>query len=336
METTHIQSQQNNPKVSEERISSSFSPSPNPNPYSNPQHDSDEINLLEYIYVLVKNKWWIIGAIVLGFVLGHEVAMLKGPTYVSEAVIAPKESDSQKSSPSGLGGFLLSQLNMTGNASLDKINQILDSRKFNADLISTYNLLPAIYKIKWPKVYKANFDTLHKVWLPSFALPKLLGMGSFIKGSYLKKIVNKDNTMLIKVESTDSTFSDTLLSKYLLFLNDYLRNSVQTDARANVKYLGEQLALTPDPLIREKLQELIANELEKDMLVSKDAFKIVDPQFSSARFKEKQLYPMLFATVGFFMVVFIIVILHVFSKANFTSEDRELIKKIRKKLLHLK
>jgi LPS O-antigen subunit length determinant protein (WzzB/FepE family) len=24
-------------------------------------HDPDEINLLEYVYVLVKNKWWIIG-----------------------------------------------------------------------------------------------------------------------------------------------------------------------------------------------------------------------------------------------------------------------------------
>jgi hypothetical protein len=30
---------------------------------SNPStlHDHDEINLLEYVYVLVKNKWWIKG-----------------------------------------------------------------------------------------------------------------------------------------------------------------------------------------------------------------------------------------------------------------------------------
>lgn len=303
-------------------------------PYS-PANDPDEINLLEYIYVLVKNKWWIIGIALLGLVLGHVAAVIKGPTYIAEAVIAPQEDGSQKSTSSGLSSFLLSQLNMAGNASLDKINLILGSRKFNAELISNFNLLPAIYKVKWPKTYKAYFDTLHNVWSPAFKPPKLMEIGSFIKGTYLKKEENKDNTMTIKVESPDSTLSDTLLSKYLLFLNDYLKNSVQTDARANVQYLNQQLTSVVDPLLREKMQELIAGELEKDMLVSKNSFKIIDPQFSYVQFKQKQLYPMLFAAVGFFTVVFIIIILHVFSNSTFTSQDRELMKKIRKEFLHL-
>ena len=117
--------------------------------YSAPQfrpHDPDEINLLEYIYVLVKNKWWIIGATVLGLVLGYGAAIIKGPSYVAEAVIAAKESNNS-STPnlSGLGmlgGMVAGQLNISQNPGLDKIDLILDSKKFNAELIEKYNLLP--------------------------------------------------------------------------------------------------------------------------------------------------------------------------------------------------
>ena len=51
-----------------------------------PSTDPDEINLLEYIYVLVKNKWWIIGLTIAGLVIGYIAALIKGPTWVAEAV----------------------------------------------------------------------------------------------------------------------------------------------------------------------------------------------------------------------------------------------------------
>ena len=49
-----------------------------------PSTDPDEINLLEYIYVLVKNKWWIIGLTIAGLVIGYIAALIKGPTWVAE------------------------------------------------------------------------------------------------------------------------------------------------------------------------------------------------------------------------------------------------------------
>ena len=68
--------------------------------------DPDEINILEYIYVLVKNKWWIIGFALLGLVSGYLLALIKGPTFKAEAIIAAKENEN-KSAPnlSGLGAF---------------------------------------------------------------------------------------------------------------------------------------------------------------------------------------------------------------------------------------
>jgi LPS O-antigen subunit length determinant protein (WzzB/FepE family) len=298
--------------------------------------DRDEINLLEYIYVLVKNKWWIIGATIIGIIAGNLLAIKKGPRFISEAVIAAKESESQKApNLASFGAFsslVASQLNISANPGLDKIDLILGSRKFNAELIEKYDLLPMIYKETVPKVYNKEYDTLKNVWKPSFKKPVMLGMGGMIKEKFLKKEI-KTGLMTIKIESKDSTFSDTLLSKYLQYLNSYIQDNVQSDAKENVTYLEKQLTTIADPLLREKLQGLIANELEKSMLVSKEAFRIIDPPYKYSQFKQKKLFPMVFGAGLFFMTTVLIVFSHAFASSQKTNEDRELIRMIRKNLL---
>ena len=279
--------------------------------------DPDEINLLEYIYALVKHKWWIIGFTVLGLVLGYVAAKIKGPTWVAEAVIAPKESESQKS-PSfaglgALGGIVASQLNLAGNASLDKIDLILDSREFSAKLMDKYSFLPTIYRYQWPKIYMKNWDISRNTWKPEFVVPKPLDMGSFLKAKYLKKTTNKNNTMTVKIQSRDSTFSINLATMYMDYLNEYIQTNVQSDAKENVTYLENQLISISDPLLREKIQGLIANEIEKEMVVSKEAFRIVDPVYLSKTYKEKKLFPMAFGAGLFFFAVMAVVFLHALS-----------------------
>jgi LPS O-antigen subunit length determinant protein (WzzB/FepE family) len=307
-----------------------------PPPYLYPQDDSDEINLLEYIYVLVKNKWWIIGATVLGLVLGYVAAIKKGPTWISEAVISSKESDNQKTpNLSGLGAFggmVASQLNIAGSPGLDKIDLILDSRKFNAEVIEKYNLLPLIYKVSWPKTYKVFFDTVKNEWASDFVKPNLLRVGGHVKKEYLKKETSKNNTMTIQFESSDSLFSDSLLGLYLIYLNDYIKKSVQTDANENVKYLETQLITASDPLLREKLQGMIANEMEKTMLVSKEAFKIVDPKLTVKRFKEKRLFPLVLGFGFFFLIILAFFVYHAFKIRQKSKEDQVLIEKIKKEI----
>jgi hypothetical protein len=301
------------------------------------QSNPDEINLLEYIYALVKHKWLIIGLTILGLVAGYIAAMVKGPTWVAEAVIAPREAESQKT-PSfaglgALGGIVASQLNLGGNASLEKIDLILDSREFGAKLIDRYSLLTVIYKHQWPKVYAKSWDSAQKNWKPEFDLPKPLEMGDFIKSKYLKKTTNKNNTMTLQIKSRDSTFSLRFGNNYLEFLNDYIKSNVQSEARENVSYLEKQLITISDPLLREKIQTLIANEIEKEMVVSKEAFKIVDPVYLSKTFKEKKLYPLVFGAGLFFMTAILIVFAYAFTSAEKSAEDRNLIQNIRKELL---
>jgi LPS O-antigen subunit length determinant protein (WzzB/FepE family) len=301
-------------------------------PASNP----DEINLLEYIYVLVKNKWWIIGLTFLGLVLGYAAAKIKGPTWVAEAVIAPKETDAQKgpnlSSLGAFGGLVASQLNMGGNASLEKIDLILDSREFGAKLMENYSLLPTIFKYQFPKVYKKMWDPSKNAWNAKFIPPKPLDMGSFIKGKFLKKTTNKNNTMTIQIKSKDSTFSINLATMYIDYLNDYIKINVQRDAGENVEYLEKQLDSIADPLLREKIQGLISNEIEKKMVVSKEAFRVVDPVYETKTFKEKKFYPIVFGAALFFMVTLIVVFVQAFSSGVKTPEDLEYIRRIKKEM----
>jgi uncharacterized protein involved in exopolysaccharide biosynthesis len=301
-----------------------------------PQHNPDEINLLEYIYVFVKNKWWIIGLTFLGLVTGFVAAKIKGPSWVAEAIIAPKETDTQKGpNLAGFGAFsgiVASQLNLGGNASLEKIDMILDSREFGAKMIEKYNLLPMIYKYQWPKAFKKFHDPVQNAWKPKFIPPKPLSMGGFIKETFLKKTTNKNNTMTIKIKSRDSAFTINLANAYITYLDDYIKTNTRADAEKNVAYLDSQLIKIVDPLLREKIQGLIANEIEKKMVVSKEAFRVVDPVFMSKTFKEKKLYPMVLGAGFFFMVCLLVVFIQAFSSADKTEEDRRLLEKIKKEM----
>jgi LPS O-antigen subunit length determinant protein (WzzB/FepE family) len=297
--------------------------------------DPDEINLLEYAYALVHRKWWIVGFTFAGLIIGLLAAIAKGPTFVSEAIIAPQESDNQKT-PSlaglgALGGLMASQLSLGGNASLDKIDLILDSRSFSAKLIEKYDLIPFIYKHQNPKAYAKLWDTSSNKWKSSFVAPRPVDMAGLVK-SYLKKKINKNNTMSVSVSSKDSAMSFDLASKYLDYLDEFIRSDVQTNAKENVTYLEKQLETISDPLLREKVQALMANEIEKEMIVSKKAFKIIDPVYESKTFKQKKLYPLVFSFGLFFLTALCVVFMHAFSSAPKTDEDRSLIQKIKREL----
>mgnify|MGYP006300475671 CR=1 FL=1 len=305
--------------------------------YGVPPHDPDEINLLEYAYVLVHHKWWIVGAVLVGLVGGYLAALIKGPSWVSEAVIAPRETESQKTpSFSGfgaLGGVVASQLNMGGNASLEKIERILNTRKFNSDLVFKNDMLPDYYRVANPEVYEEMYDSVSGKWDEEFEIKDSLAIGGGVRGFLEKE--TEGNAMTLTVSSVDSAFSEELLSTCLTHLNNYIKTSVQTEAKDNVAYLEAQLLGISDPLLREKLQGLIANEVEKMMVVSKEAFQIVDPVFLSKKFREKKLYPLVFAFGFCFLVVLGLIFGHALTSSDKTDEDRKLIDAIRVELFSL-
>lgn len=297
-----------------------------------PQTDPDEINLLEYFYVLVKNKWLIIGLTVLGLLSGIIAAKIIGPVYIADAMIAPKETESiQAPNLSGLGmfgGMVASQLKIGGNASLDKIELILNSRKFNTEIVTEKKLAPIVFFEYW--------DSVKNTWKDDFKEPKPISTGGDIKGEFLNKEINKNNTMTISMEHEDSLLTYNLLSAYLEYLDIFIKTNIQENAKENRDYLENQLRGVNDPLLRAKIQELIANEVEKMMVVSKEAFQIIDDVYVYKSFKEKKLFPLVFAFGLFFLSVLFVVFKHALFSAEKNEEDKNLIEKIKKEIFRIK
>jgi LPS O-antigen subunit length determinant protein (WzzB/FepE family) len=296
------------------------------------QSNPDEINLLEYLYILVKNKWLIIGLMISGLFTGYFAALIKGPTWVAETIIGPNESESANKSSASLGalGFLSSSKLLSGeNPSMEKIMLLLDTKEFNAKLIDRFNLLPEIYRFRWPAQYKKYWDFSQKKWKNDFTKPNSLEIGSFIREQYLTHTVTKRNTLTITIRSKDSAFSATIANSYLIFLNEYIKTSTIKEAQENMAYLNTQLVSIADPLLREKVQELIATEIEKEMVVNNEVFNIFDPVYCYSDFKEKLIFPVFLGGGLLLLSFFTIIIGHAISSSKRSPEDILLINKMK-------
>jgi len=300
----------------------------------------DEINLLELFYVLVKYKTIIIILCAIGFTGGIIAARMKGPTFTAQAVLTAKESDGGRIPNLGaLGAFGgLAGLNIASNPGLDRIQLLLNSREFNAEFIEKYDLTTGIYantKARWiQKTYKNFYDTTSGKWNEEVTLARPDQLAGVLSGVLFNKNISpKEGTLELTVTSRDSLFSYTTLAACLEYLNHYIRTSVQTDAKENVNYLEMQLSSIYDPLLREKLQEKIASEIEKMMIVSKEAFRVLDRPFCYKHHKEKKMYPILGAFAMFFASSGLLIFLHyILGAGNTNSESRKWIDKIRKEI----
>lgn len=309
---------------------------PTPDQPLAPCRDPDEINLLEYAYVLVKHKRLIIGLTLLGMVLGYVAALIKGPVFRAEVLIAPKESDASRVPDlSGLGalGGLATQLAFGTNPGLDRIETILGTRKFNAELVEKYNLLPDVYRVLWPRAYRKWYDKPSGGWKLGFQPPVMSSLGGLLAKKVIKRETsNTNNTMTIGVKSCDSLFSHALMTACVEFLNQYVRESIQQDARANVAYLDSTLLRITDPLLREKVQGLIASEIEKMMVVSKEAFQVMDPVATARDYRHRKLYPIALGFVLFLLAVLWVLLGHAIAGPSTLPEDRENVAGIRREL----
>jgi len=298
----------------------------------------DEINLLELFYVFVKFKTIIIIFCGIGFIGGFIAARVKGPTHTSQAVLMARESDRPTPNLGAFGAFGgLAGLNIAGNPGLERIQLILNSREFNSRFIEKYDLTTGIYAYannKWlRKTYRNFYDTTSGKWDENIILYRPEQLSGVLSSTLFKKNITKEGTLELQVRSSDSLFSYTTLAACLEFLNHHIQTSVQTEAKENVDFLEKQLFTISDPLLREKLQEKIAAEIEKAMIVSKEAFRVLDRPFCSKQHKEKKMYPIAGAFAMFFASSGLLIFFHyIFGAGNTNSENRRWIGMIRKEM----
>lgn len=292
-----------------------------------PIEDENEINLLEYFYVLVKYKWLLLFVMICGGVGGHFIALEVGPTYVADTVIAPKPNK-EKSMPSSLSGLgllsgVVSGLNFGGGTSLDQIYKTLESRSFKGKLVNDRKLTPLI-------LHK-HIDSTGG-WKDGVKIPDSRIVGAIFSNENLEYEIAK-NMMTLTVSHPDSLASIKLLNETVSFLDIYIRNKIQHEANKNRVYLEKQLIAISDPLLQTKIQELIAQEVEQMMMVSNEAFDIVDSVFVVKTFREKRVYPFVGAVGLLFLFVVIILLTYIVKKYSKNETDQYYMTKIKQEIL---
>jgi hypothetical protein len=127
-----------------------------------------------------------------------------------------------------------------------------------------------------------------------------------------------------------------VLSNCIEHLDYYIKRDVQNDAKNNVDYLESQLFTVADPLLREKIQGMIASEIEKAMVVSREAFKVIDKPFCTKGHKEKMLYPLAGALGMFLMASALVIFFHqIFGAGNTNPESKRWVDMIKGQLLKI-
>lgn len=251
-------------------------------------HQEDEINLLDLLRVILKNTKFILTIVFVVVVVTAIVSLIMTPTFESKAVIMP--STQQKDI--GLGSMLAQQFGIAGPSSpaSTEIKSLLESNTLKEKIIKRFNLLKVLLEDKYEKLKMEKTEN-ELMWMGIRALNDIMKVN----------FKQKDNTIEIVVGYKDPKIARDIVVYILTELTDYMSNEAKRVAETNKKYLESQLDKTADPLIKTKLYNLIAQQIETTMMAEVKegfAFKILDaPMVPDKRTKPKRKMMVLIAFV---------------------------------------
>ena len=225
---------------------------------------NDEINLLDYVKVIVKNKMLICAIVGIVVVATIIVSLLTTPVYEAKAVIAP----ATKSGDSSGASLLAAQFGISAPASssMSEIVNLLKSNVLKEKVIKKHNLLPVFFQEK--NLRGKSED--QKIWKGVRYLQNTLKINPN----------QKDNSIQVSMQFRDPKTAADIVTYTLLELTDHMSNEARRVADTNKKYLESQIDKTADPFIKTKIYSLIAQQIETAMMAEVKenfAFKILDP-----------------------------------------------------------
>ncbi len=291
-------------------------------PYPPYPHEEEEIDLYELFQVLVRRKKIIFLIIILGTFLGLCIALFSPNVYRSYAIIQPSEAPKYPSlGPlSSLGE--LAGISMPTSAGTAEIITLLKAQQVREEMIKKYNLLPILFPDKWDpekKEWKKPKKGISWFIKNLLFLPRTLLSGLAEKihkspstragttNSYIPDIddglqklksvysISQDRklgTIKISADFYDPKLASWMVEILLQTLKDYISREAIITAEKNLEMLREELPKVGDPLLRQKLQTLMAKNIETKVMakVNRDfAFKILEyPRPPDKRYKPKR------------------------------------------------
>ncbi len=324
------------------------------NPYPLNMAEEDEINLLDLFIVLLKHKVMIFLVVFLAGVAAVVISLMMPNVYRSEATIAPTEQEKVGGGLSALGGFgamIASEAGIGGSGSLEQFDVVLKSRELTKAVVREHNLLPVIFDESWdPKTGKWKVEEPSSLQKAVAAVREMLGTAPDKKKDGLefptlqdaykpmqeflgKTPDKKQNVMRISFESKDPEMARTILDYYIVGMSEFLRRQTLEDASAQQEHLNQQLSRTSDPLLRNKLYDLIARQIEKETLARVQkyyGFNVIDPAFvPEKKFKPKRAQIcMISVVVAFFIAIFLAFFMEYVTNLK-TREDPERLANLR-------
>ncbi|NOY39735.1 MAG: hypothetical protein GXO95_05810 [Nitrospirae bacterium] len=318
--------------------------------------DEEERTLLDYWRVLVKRKWLIIILVLVTVFATAIISLLETNIYQSRAVIAPvSDSGGKARRLAALASRFtgMPRITLPGTASSSEIIALLNSNILREKIIRRYNLLPVLFYEQWDEGKKEwkkddSFDfnpfkligSIVKVIRPEdkVALKKEKeeeeGIPSMWDGlraldNMVRVNDNIDrNTIEISVDFYDPEKAAAIVEDFLTTLNSHMSEEAKRVANTNRRYLEDQLKSTADPLIKQKLYNLIAHQVETSMMAEVKenfAFKVLDPPtVPDRKIKPKRsLMVILSFLLSLFAGIFLAFFLENIERARLRAKYRE-------------
>ncbi len=295
----------------------------------------DEINLLDYIIVLLKHKWLILGMTFGAGLIAVIVSLMLPNIYRSEATIIPRQAEKSPASTAlsalgGLGGVAGELIGLGAGGDVEKFEVVLKSRELARRVVKNYNLLPELFEDEW--------DPLKKEWKGNPA-PTIQDAYKLIAGDLLTiSRDRKSDILTIKFVHEVPRFAKIMVDHYLTELSESLREETLKDAKENKHFLEQQLELTADPLLQEKISTLLAKEIEKETFARAQkyySFIVLDPPIASDIDKKvkpkRSLICILSVIVAGFLAVFLAFFLEYIHNVK-GGEDEERLSNLRQYL----
>jgi uncharacterized protein involved in exopolysaccharide biosynthesis len=214
-----------------------------------------------HVGLLWKGRYRIALIAFLAVVAGVVYSFMLPPVFKTDAVIQPKSSNPQGIlTLGGLGGEVSSQLS--------RLEVVLSSRDLAADLLQRH---PALTKRIFPEKVNKETGAWKKGKPPTF-LEKTGRLRTLIEvSSNIRK-----NLLTLSVETHDPALSKRIAEAYLESLNLRMRDMVTMDADSNQTYLVHQLTETQDPILRERILNLMGAQLERSMQINARSFEVIE------------------------------------------------------------
>lgn len=263
------------------------------------QGSMDEIYLLDYLSTIWKRKVLIILAVASAVLVTAIYSLSIKDVYQATAVISPISDKSDGEGISSLiqqfGGVGISLAN---SASSSEIVNLLKSNALKEKVVEKHKLLPVLFPdgvntVKWKKTSTGGDPGNLPLYPQSAAIlstgrsgvgnkdgPTMWDALRKLDGIITVKNNSASNTITISADFHDPEIASTIVNYFLATLIEHMSEESKKVASSNARYLESKLNTTADPIIRQKIYNLLAQQIEVSMMADMNgnfAFKIIDP-----------------------------------------------------------